>query len=147
MKNNKLIENPAQIRNSRHPLPSGCPSCGSGLQPERLRCLGCGLALEGEFSPGPLAGLTPEDGALALEFLLCGGNLKALGERVQLSYPTVRARLDELIDRLRRGQAPPARAAAPGGRPDALARKERIVALMESGEITPAAGKELLRQG
>ena len=144
MKNNKLNAIPEQSRTG-HSLPGGCPSCGSALHPERLRCRGCDLALEGEFSPGPLAGLTPEEGALALEFLLCGGNLKALGERVQLSYPTVRARLDELIARLRREPPPPTQAAS-GGRPDALARKERIVALMESGEISPAAGKELLRQ-
>jgi hypothetical protein len=147
MKKNKLTEPAGPIPTSKPAAPVDCPSCGGGLHPERLRCRGCGLALEGRFDGQPLAGLRTEEAALALEFLLCGGNLKALGERLQLSYPTVRARLDELISRLRRQQAPPERAAAPGGRPDALARKERIVALMESGEISPEAGKELLRQG
>ncbi len=147
MKKDKLTESIPQITANRPVAPVDCPSCGGGLHPERLRCRGCGLALEGRFDGRPLAGLGTEEAALALEFLLCGGNLKALGERLQLSYPTIRARLDELIARLRRQQAPPERAAASGGRPDALARKERIVALMESGEISPAAGKELLRQG
>lgn len=146
MKKNKLIEPPARILSKTPVTPVECPACGGGLHPERLRCRGCGLALEGRFEGQPLSGLGAEESALALEFLLCGGNLKELGERLQLSYPTVRSRLDALISRLRR-QPPPAAGRPPeaAGRGDALARKERIMALMESGEISPAAGKELLR--
>jgi len=137
--------------------PAACPLCAGALQVERYRCADCAMALEGRFAPDPLAALTAGERAFALEFLRAGGNLKALGAGLGVSYPTLRARLDELIERL--GGAPaasraprPAAPPAPGRRPaaatddgGALARKERILALIESGAISAAEGKARLR--
>ncbi|MBX7246113.1 MAG: DUF2089 domain-containing protein, partial [Candidatus Sumerlaeaceae bacterium] len=34
------------------------------------------------------------------QFILCAGNFKALGEKLDLTYPTLRSRLDRIIARL-----------------------------------------------
>jgi hypothetical protein len=81
-------------------LVSQCPSCGSGLRVQRLECPRCGIALEGRFDPGPLERLRPAEQQFVLEFMKASGSLKEMARRLQVSYPTVRNRLDELIARL-----------------------------------------------
>lgn len=137
--------------------PAACPLCAGALHAERFRCAGCSTSIEGRFAPDPLSALTAGERAFALEFLRAGGNLKALGGALGLSYPTLRTRLDELIARLG-GAVPSARPPAPASAPTrsgdarparggegALARKERILAMIESGEISAAEGKARLR--
>ena len=146
-------------------LPATCPVCAGALRVEKLRCDECETAIEGRFATEPLTALTVGERAFAEAFLLAGGNLKALGEELGVSYPTLRGRLDELIDRLRslKGLAASAASTRPrtaAGRPeartdprtggrrpaeDALARKERILAMIEAGEISAAEGKARLR--
>ena len=134
--------------------PPACPLCGGQWRIARLGCSGCGCALEAEFAPPPLAALDPEAAAFALEFLRCGGNLRDLGARLNLSYPTLRNRLDEVIARLGGAVKPaePARPPSAVRRPPpvapastVLARKEQILARIEAGELTPAKGKALLK--
>ncbi len=140
--------------------PAACPVCTGSLRVERLRCADCATALEGRFAAEPLAVLSAGERAFAEAFLLAGGNLKVLGEMLGVSYPTLRARLDELLARLRalkgypaatpaaRAEKPPTRAAArrtPEPPGDALGRKEKILALIESGAISAAEGKARLR--
>ena len=48
----------------------------------------------------PLFSLPREDLDLITEFLLRSGSLKALAEAYGVSYPTIRLRLDRLIERL-----------------------------------------------
>ena len=45
--------------------------------------------------------LTEEDLAFVKRFLLASGSLKELAEAYGISYPTVRLRLDRLIDKIR----------------------------------------------
>ena len=85
---------------SRKALPCGCPSCGRALKVVRLVCEGCGTAVEGEFGFPVLARLDAEEQALVLQFLRSSGSLKDLARHCGVSYPTVRNRLDALIERL-----------------------------------------------
>jgi hypothetical protein len=48
----------------------------------------------------PLASLSAEDQAFILEFVKASGSLKDMAALMKVSYPTVRNRLDEVIDRL-----------------------------------------------
>ena len=139
-----------------HPAPPACPLCGGAWRIARLGCRGCGCALEADFAPAPLAALDPEAAAFALEFLRCGGNLRDLGVRLNLSYPTLRSRLDEVIARLggpppgmgkadRPVAARPSAPVAPAATRSILARKEQIVARIDAGELTPAKGKAMLK--
>lgn len=49
----------------------------------------------------PLLSLPREDLDLVVELVLQSGSLKGLAESYSVSYPTIRARLDRTIDRLR----------------------------------------------
>ena len=82
-------------------LPVRCPACGGTPEVVRLSCQACGTAIEGAFDLPVLARLSPEDEALVLGFLKSSGSLKELARLYGISYPTVRNRLDALIERIR----------------------------------------------
>jgi hypothetical protein len=83
-----------------NPLPCVCPSCQQSLGVTRLACGNCGTAVEGQFELPVLVRLTAEEQAFALSFLESGGSLKELARRYGVSYPTVRNRLDALIEKI-----------------------------------------------
>jgi hypothetical protein len=74
-----------------------CSTCHSDLEAERLRCSACGLAYEGRFGLPRLARLGPAEQDLAERVLLAAGNLKEVAAAIEVSYPTLRKRLDALI--------------------------------------------------
>ena len=77
-----------------------CLNCQQQLAIERLRCSACALGYEGRFSLPRLARLTAEQQQLAERLLLAGGNLKEVALAEGVSYPTLRKRLDALIEGL-----------------------------------------------
>lgn len=77
-----------------------CHVCQSLMTASRLECAECGLTVEGRFATPRLGRLAPEDQQLIESFVLCGGSLKMLAEDLSVSYPTVRKRIDGLIERL-----------------------------------------------
>jgi hypothetical protein len=82
----------------------------------------------------PLLALSDTDQEFVLRLVLASGSLKELAKFYAVSYPTIRAKLDRLIERLR---------GLMEGRPsDPMA--ERLAALVERGETTPAAARGLL---
>jgi hypothetical protein len=83
----------------RHP-PADCPVCGSELRITRLSCTDCGTELTGSFSTCAFCSLKGDDRALLELFLLSRGNMKEVERRLGVSYPTARARVDAMIDRL-----------------------------------------------
>jgi len=50
----------------------------------------------------PLFALSPEELDFVLRLVLVSGSLKELAQAYQVSYPTIRARMDRLITRLQR---------------------------------------------
>ena len=81
-------------------LISNCPVCNGQLKVTHLRCSDCGTELSGEFMANEYARL-PEDKLNFLRtFLACRGNLKEVEAALNISYPTVRSRLDQLLDAL-----------------------------------------------
>ena len=93
-----LNNDSVQIPNPR--LPAHCPGCASALKVTRLDCTECDTAVIGGFHLPPLARLAPEDQAFVLCFLQTGGNLKDMAEHYGVSYPTLRNRLDDLVEHL-----------------------------------------------
>jgi hypothetical protein len=67
----------------------------------RMTCPGCDIAIEAEFPSPRLANLPTEHQRFIEIFVLAGGNLKQIAEQAGVSYPTVRSRLDKVIDSLR----------------------------------------------
>jgi hypothetical protein len=85
-------------------LPISCPSCGGLLAVKRLNCYNCATEVEGQFPLPPLAGLSAEDQDFILEFIKASGSLKDMAKFLGVSYPTVRNRLDAIIEALRRNE-------------------------------------------
>jgi hypothetical protein len=67
----------------------------------RMSCHACGISVEAAFPAARLANLPTEHQRFIEIFVLAGGNLKQIAEQAGVSYPTVRSRLDKVIDSLR----------------------------------------------
>lgn len=80
-----------------YPVIGRCPVCGETLTVTRLYCRACGTAVEGHFTLGRFYQLTPEQLAFVETFIRCEGKITRVEQELGISYPTVRARLDEVI--------------------------------------------------
>ncbi len=88
-------------------LPTRCPLCTGPVEVEKIACLACGSKVEGHFGLDWLGALSPEQLSFVKVFLFCRGKIKDVEEALGLSYPTVVARLDDVVASL--GAAPPRR--------------------------------------
>ena len=85
-------------------------------------------------TPQWLKPLNDEDLQFLKRLLLASGSLKALAKEYGISYPTVRNRLDRLIEKVR--------AADNGEITDPLVRQVRV--LVADGQLAPSAARVLL---
>lgn len=85
-------------------LPTICPACGSQLKVKSLICEHCDTEIQGRYELSALASLSPDDQEFILEFMKASGSLKELAELHGLSYPTIRNRLDEIIERVKQAE-------------------------------------------
>ena len=67
----------------------------------RMSCEHCRVSIEAAFPMSRLASLPVEHQRFIEMFVLAGGNLKEIAEQVGVSYPTIRSRLDKVIESLR----------------------------------------------
>ncbi|NPV56782.1 MAG: DUF2089 domain-containing protein [Anaerolineae bacterium] len=81
------------------PLPELCPICSGETEVTRIYCPRCDSTIEGHFHPpeNPFRALSPEQLQFVLAFIKCEGRLNRLEEELNLSYPTLRNRLVEII--------------------------------------------------
>jgi hypothetical protein len=77
-----------------------CPVCSSPLKATKLTCSTCGTIIESEFNLSRFEMLTSEQLGFAEVFLKCRGIIKDVEKELGVSYPTVRARLDDVIKAL-----------------------------------------------
>lgn len=80
-----------------HSLLTNCPVCGEALAVTRLHCRNCDTTIDGRFDPGRLGRLTADQVTFVETFVRCEGKLNRMEREVGLSYPTLRARLTEVI--------------------------------------------------
>lgn len=74
--------------------------CSSRLQITQLGCTTCGTGLTGEFRPCEFCGLDDAERDLLRVFLASRGNMKELERHLGVSYPTARARFEDLLRKL-----------------------------------------------
>lgn len=84
---------------SRRP-PINCPVCSHRLATTRLTCPECSTELAGAFTSCDFCVLSDEDLDVLRVFLASRGNMKELERHLGVSYPTARARFDQLLTRL-----------------------------------------------
>lgn len=129
-------------RTPRYPMPTHCPVSGEPLEVTRLGSPVSGLVIEGRFQPNEFALLQPE----ALEFLRIfvrvRGNLKEAERVLGVSYPTVRARFERMLEALGY-EAPDAPPETPTGATGGA--RHEILSMLESGELGADEATERLQ--
>ncbi|HEY3111005.1 MAG TPA: DUF2089 domain-containing protein [Chloroflexota bacterium] len=121
-----------------------CPSCGGELEIRELRCGWCETEIRSYFKPCDFCRLSEEQSTFLRLFVTSRGNLSDVEKRLGVSYPTVRAKLDEVIARLAPAEprpASPSDGAAPTPDPDRRAVLEAVA----RGELSPAEAAQHLR--
>lgn len=114
-----------------------CPVCGSGLRVTRLRCPSCNTVIEGDFQTERLLSLNPQQRSFVLSFLRNRGNIREMEKELGISYPTVRSRLDDIIQAIDGASAtktPP------------LTRKQ-ILEMLAKGELTQEDAMAMIQGG
>ena len=80
---------------------NACPYCAAAMAVTRMTCDHCSVSIDATFPMSRLASLPVEHQRFIEMFVLAGGNLKEVAEHVGVSYPTLRSRLDKVIEALR----------------------------------------------
>ncbi len=125
--------------------PADCPVCGDDLIVTRKGCRTCGTELAGEFTSCVYCGLEPAELDLLKVFLASRGNLREVEKHLGVSYPTARARLDAVIDKLGFSTSettvdePPVEEAR-----QELSPQDQILARVGAGEISADVAATLL---
>ncbi len=119
-------------------LPSKCPSCGAVLKITELTCEKCKTVVRGDFPLNRFLTLSREEEDFLLIFLISRGNLREVQERLNISYPTAKSRLEEVIKSLGLSEE----AKKEEKKLDRIEKIEEIVKKLESGEIS---GEEVLK--
>jgi hypothetical protein len=73
---------------------------GQPFTVERVRLTGNGVAIEGQFEPPQLAQLGVDDQVFVAAFVRAHGSIKEMERIFGVSYPTVKARLNRIAERL-----------------------------------------------
>ena len=105
---------------------SKCPVCSSRLKATRLKCDSCSTVVENEFELSKFDYLNSEQLSFIEVFLKSRGNIKDVEKELGISYPTVRAKLDEVIIALGYTVA----------KQKPSTDKKEVIDMLEKGEIT-----------
>ena len=74
-----------------------CPACQGKLYIATLACPDCGMELRNTFDSSPFDMLDNEKSTFLLSFLRNRGNLKNVQSELQISYPTAKRKLDDIL--------------------------------------------------
>jgi hypothetical protein len=81
-------------------LPIKCPSCEESLQVTKLSCTNCSTEISGKFDLPIFLQLSMDEQNFILNFFLSSGSIKEMAKQAELSYPTMRNRMDDLIEKI-----------------------------------------------
>ena len=121
-------------------LPIKCPVCGGEITITRFYCRDCDSTIEGHFLTNPFSQLNSEQLSFVETFVRCEGKINRMEEELNLSYPTIRNRLHEVIRAL---------GYEPGGEePVGMSeeQRQRILEDLDRGLISASEAMQLLQQ-
>ncbi len=110
-----------------------CPVCHQALTITKLHCAHCQLEITGDFEQSRFSKLSTDELKFVETFLWAQGNIKVVEKELQISYPTVKKQLDQVIRKLQLTKPVP----------NALTREE-VMAKVVSGELTVDEAAQLL---
>jgi hypothetical protein len=111
-----------------------CSLCDGLLQVKEMVCPACEVHLSGDFSFPRLLRLSGKNLALGEALILAGGNLKDLAHTLGVSYPTVRKRVDDLIEEVQALRAMDQQ------------KIDEILRGIEAGTVPAAKGTRMIRE-
>lgn len=112
-----------------------CPVCDDELHVTKLGCNNCHTSIEGNFSLCKFCKLTDEQKNFVEIFIKSRGNIKEIEKEMGISYPTVRGKLENIMESL--GHSPKYEV------PEV--DKKEILEKLSSGEITSDEAIKLLK--
>jgi len=121
---------------SAYTILTKCPVCGDNLEVTDLHCNQCSTHYEGHFKLDKFNYLTKEQKSFIEVFLRCRGNIREVEKELNISYPTVRGKLDDVIQSL--GYT----VNDPGNVP---VNKKEILDQLSKGEITYEDAVKLMK--
>ncbi len=92
------------------------------------------IGIKGEFELPPLAGLRFEDQVFVSEFVRCHGSIKYMEKAFGISYPTVKNRLNRIVQQLHLVEV------------EQVSEKDEVFDLLERGQITVQEATERLER-
>ena len=122
-----------------NPVIGKCPICSENLEVTRLHCRNCDTEVGGHFTLGRLYHLGPEQLAFVEIFIRCEGKINRVEQEMGLSYPAVRARLNDVI------RALGYKVGEDGKEPVSEEERKEILAQVSGGDISAEEAIELLR--
>ena len=85
---------------AKYPVISTCPVCDHELKVVKLECDHCGTVIEGDFTLSKFNYMNQEKLYFIEIFIKNRGNIKAIEKELNISYPTVKKMLDDVINEL-----------------------------------------------
>jgi hypothetical protein len=125
----------------RNQMLGRCPVCNSGLDVTRLHCPHCDTGIDGHFAVCKFCQLPAEQKAFSEVFIKCRGNIKEVEKELGISYPTVRNRLETLIESLGYQAQPVVK-----DDPEAREKRKQILEELNEGKISSEEAIEQLRE-
>ena len=118
-----------------------CPTCGGELTITGLHCRSCHTRIESQYSTCRFCRLTQENLDFIEVFVRNRGNIREMERELEISYPTVRSRLNDVIKEL--GYEVEGESAASDDMAD---ERRTILRRLNEGEISAAEATELINQ-
>lgn len=84
----------------KYELLGKCPVCDQEMMVTELSCEECRTVIKGQFEPCKFCKLTKQQKFFAEVFIKNRGNIKEIEKELAVSYPTVRNKLEEVIEAL-----------------------------------------------
>jgi hypothetical protein len=81
-------------------LPLNCPSCETKLKVRTMHCDSCGTEVNGKFDLPLFTSLNSDEQEFIINFVKFSGSIKEMSKHLNLSYPSVRNLLDEIIEKI-----------------------------------------------
>ncbi len=124
-----------------HDIPTSCPVTGSPLYVSELSSIDSGIRIQGKFKLPETARLSKDQRDFLEVFLRSRGVISTVEKELNLSYPTVRARLDVLLDAM--GLVPYKESTR--AKPRSADDRRQILDDLEQGLITAEEAKARLK--
>lgn len=114
-------------------MPNRCPVCSEEMMVTRLRCPHCETGIDGTFEVNKFARLSREHMEFVEIFIKSRGNIKEVERELGISYPTVRGRLEAVIEALGYRVEPGAVEETKSAK---VTRRKEILDALNRGEIS-----------